>query len=238
MRHSGQGLGGWVPRGVDATSAQGWIVVGLFLAVLVAPAQAGAQEEPDTRVLTVVDHVSGSEIYLAAGSDHGIQEGDTLSVYEGEGEGAEFLGTLTIQSATERRSVASFAGPPFPVSADLMYLGLPRALAEARAAERAQEAEVAAAVSVGAEQNPEPDPDPAQQVVPRPPIKIRGRVSLDMDALQTTTRWGESAAEEATRTFSTPTVRLQARKPRSQIAQTGHRRPGYGSLHNKSPCPR
>ena len=183
----------------------------LLLAGAVFAPPAEAQVEPETRVLSVVDYVSGNEIYLSAGSDHGIRVGDTLPVYDGEGEGADFLGVLEILSANERRSVATFTETPFPVArTDLLYLGLPQALAEARSVSTQREAEVAAS-RAEAEREPETPSDPAIEVEPRPPIQIRGRISLDMDALQTTTRWGDASEEEAKRTFSTPTFRLQAR---------------------------
>ena len=88
----------------------------LLLASAFGPGPIGAQEEPEIRVLAVVDYVSGNEIYLAAGSDHGLRVGDTLPVYDGEGQGAEFLGVLAIISANERRSVATFAETPFTIS--------------------------------------------------------------------------------------------------------------------------
>jgi hypothetical protein len=184
----------------------------VFGALLAAPAGLDGQVEPEIRILTVVDYVAANEVYLASGTDHGIREGDTLSVYDGEGEGADLLGILLIQSATERRAVAVFPGTPFSVQrSDLLYLGLPRALAEARALEA--EVEVAAANpvdSTGAERA-EREPRPDQSSAPRPPVQWRGRVSLDMDALQTTTRFGEGPEDEIQRSFSTPTFRLQAR---------------------------
>ena len=177
-----------------------------------APVPALAQEEPEVRVLAVVDYVAGNEVYLAAGTDHGLRVGDTLSVYDGEGDGADLLGVFIIQSATERRSVAAFDGTPFTASrADLMYLGLPAGLAEARATELRREAEAAAGEVDGAVEGPETQSEPTPQTEPRPPIQWNGRFSLDMDALQTTTRWGDSPEEEAKRTFSTPTFRFQAR---------------------------
>jgi len=187
------------------------LATALFFALAGAPAPSLAQTDPEVRVLAVVDYVAGNEVYLAAGTDHGIRVGDTLSVYDGEGDGAEMLGVFIIQSANERRSVAAFEGTPFPASrADLMYLGLPSALAEVRAADAREEAE-AVVESVGAEENPGTRSDPAPQAEPRPPTRWNGRLSLDMDALQTTTRWGDSPEEEAKRSYSTPTFRLQAR---------------------------
>lgn len=204
----------WVTRGVVAWSRT---PAGLTTAILLVAGTfyagpAEAQEEPETRVLTVVDYVSDNDVYLAAGSDHGLRVGDTLPAYDGEGEGADFLGVFTILSANERRSVATFTETPFTVArADLLYLGLPRALVEARTSSLREVPGVEADVSTDAEQTPATPADSTPQPEPRPPLQIKGRISLDMDALQTTTRWGESPGEEASRMFSTPTFRLQAR---------------------------
>lgn len=191
---------------------EGRIILGItLLAALVIPQAGRSQELDEVRILTVVDYVAGNEFYLASGTDHLIQEGDTLSVYDGEGPGAGLLGIITIQSATERRSVATFVGTQFSVArTDFLFLGLPQALADARRPEPevvAQAPQDPAAVRDTLESDTEA-PTPAQ---PRPPVQLNGRIYLDMDALQTTTRWGEGPDEEAKRTFSTPTFRLQAR---------------------------
>lgn len=194
-------------------------LAGIFCFLLAAAGSLSAQTEPEIKILTVVDYMAGQEVYLAAGTEHGLRVGDTLSVYDGEGQGAEHLGLLSIQSATDRRSVATFVGDPFRVQrADLLYLGLAEGLAEARALE----AQGAGRTTAGNPESPETgggvvtdtgagEPEPVSQSLPRTPIRMSGRISFDVDALQTTTRWGDSPEEEATRRFSTPTLRFQAR---------------------------
>jgi hypothetical protein len=113
--------------------------------------------------------------------------------------------------------VAGFVGEPFPVSrAESLYLGISSALLEARLSELERE---------GAATDPDQPregqleldagsreaPGPGRDETPRTPVRIDGRISLDLEALRTTTRWGESPEEAADRTFSTPTFRLQAR---------------------------
>lgn len=188
------------------------IVLGItLLAALVVPRAGRSQDLDEVRILTVVDYVAGNEFYLASGTDHLIQEGDTLSVYDGEGPGAGLLGIITIQSATDRRSVATFVGTPFSVArTDFLFLGLPQALADARRPDIETVSEVPLDPSAGREPQ-ESGPEPPPPATPRPPVQIHGRAYLDMDALQTTTRWGEAPDEEAKRAFSTPTFRLQAR---------------------------
>jgi len=169
------------------------------------------QEEPVVRILAVVDYIAGTEIYLAVGTEHGVREGDTLQVYDEEGEGGELLGTLAIQSVTERRSVATFVGSPVHVErADLVYLEFPESLVDARALEVA-DAQQAAVESTAVVAEDEADPAQEAEKTPGPSPRLDGRVSFDMDALQSTTRWGDSPDEEISRTFSTPTFRLQAR---------------------------
>ena len=153
-----------------------------------------------------MDYVAGVDIYLAAGTDHGPRLSDTLQVFDGEGSGADLLGLLYIISATPKRSVANVVGEAFSVERGAsLYLGIP--------SERLREIEQrdsAAAIprnqpeTVGAEPEQEPDPPP-------PPINIHGRVSLDFNALRTTTRWGEGPDAQGERSFNTPTFRLQAR---------------------------
>jgi hypothetical protein len=180
-----------------------------FVGVLFVVQPTQGQEQPEVRILTVVDYISGDEVYLASGTEHGIHPGDTLPVYEGESEAAVRLGFFAVESATERRSVVTFSGARFDVRrADLLYLGLPKALADAR---------------LGPDPEETPDPEavvsaepataaPASQTGPsRPPVQFNGRLYLDMDALRTTTRWGEGPGDETSRSFSTPTMRLQAR---------------------------
>ena len=191
----------------------------LMLVGLVSPATAAGQAEAEVRVLTVVDYVTGSEIYLAAGTEHGMREGDTLSVYDGEGDGAELLGVFAIQSATGRRSVAEIVSAPFSVErSDILYLGIPRTLVEARLQEAGEDQpgtvpldEPQAAVPADSALRQPPTTDSPATEDPRPPVQLQGRLSVDMDALETTTRWGSEFEEEAKRSYSTPTLRLQAR---------------------------
>ncbi|MGW8265976.1 MAG: hypothetical protein ACWGSQ_06380, partial [Longimicrobiales bacterium] len=181
---------------------------GIFLAGSVGSAHTGlaAQELPETRVLAVVDFVAGGDLYLAVGTDHGVRPSDTLSVYDGEGEGAALLGRFHILSATGKRSVANILGEAFPLDrGSLVYLGIPGE----RLAEMADAAPVTAGVGLVA--GGEGQPQGNEVRTPSPPLRLHGRVSLDFDAFRTVTRWGEDSGEEEVRSFSTPTFRLQGR---------------------------
>jgi len=184
-----------------------------LLAVLCLKATLGAgfrpleaQEATEVRVLAVVDYVAGSDLYLALGSEQGVRPSDTLPVYDGEDEGARLLGAFLIVSATGRRSVANILGEPFTVErGTTLYLGIPRERVPQpdplEPGAEAMGAGVPAAVGAASQ---------ASSSAARQP-RFHGRVSLDYDAFRTTTRWGESSSAEETRTFSTPTFRLQAR---------------------------
>lgn len=183
-------------------------VLWVFLAGSVGTPFPGlvAQERPETRVLAVVDFVAGADLYLAVGTDHGVRPSDTLPVYDGEGEGATFLGLFHILSATDKRSVANILGEGFPLDrGSLVYLGVP----EERLAELADAA--AAAAGVGLVAAGEGQARREGIPPPSPPLRLHGRVSLDFDAFHTVTRWGEGSSEEEARSFNTPTFRLQAR---------------------------
>jgi len=176
-----------------------------------------AQGDPEVRILAVVDYRTETEIYLAAGAEQGIAVGDTLQVFRSEDLEESPAGAIVVVSANGRRSVAGFVGESFPVSrAETLYLGMSSAVLEARLgvlerdraatdADRQQQERMEPAATVQGASGAGPTAEP------REPVRIDGRISLDLDALRTTTRWGDSEDEEANRTFSTPTFRLQAR---------------------------
>lgn len=164
-----------------------------------------AQEVPEARVLAVVDYVAGSDLYLAVGTDHGVRPSDTVSVYDGEEEGALRLGFFLIVSATSRRSVANILGEPFPVErGSQLYVGLPL--------DRVREVSEADTLSevLGTEAGAGPGVARGASDAERGPTIFHGRVSADYESFRTVTRWGEDAQAESARTFSTPTFRLQA----------------------------
>lgn len=185
----------------------------IFLGLMVTAAASvggigglGAQEVEETRVLAIVDYVAGTDFYLAVGTEQGIREADTLPVYDGPGGGGELLGTFVIVSASARRSVANVLGESMDVERGAtIYLGVP-----ADRATPAREAGEAAGPdpALGAAGTPEGD---RLQAPPALPPRFHGRVSLDYDVYRTTTRWGEGPDAEQTRSFNTPTFRLQTR---------------------------
>ncbi len=182
-----------------------WILASM--AGTLAPASSlQAQEVDEVRVLGVVDYIAGTDVYLAIGTEQGVLALDTLRVYDGAGESAKLLGLVYLVSATEKRSVGNVLGEPFPLErGSVLYLAVPAARLAARAAEDS----ASAAAGAG---GPRPAEGESQRAsAPSLPMEVHGRVSLDFDALRTTTRWGAGPESEVSRSFNTPTFRLQAR---------------------------
>jgi hypothetical protein len=181
-------------------------------AVLLAVSALEAQQVPEARVPALVDYVSGLDIYMSVGTDRGVLTSDTLRVYDGEGSGARLLGRIFIIAATANRAVGNVLGEPFSLERGVsVYLGVPAA--RVAAAGSADSLGIA-----GAEVKPGADPEQGssrqQPEQPPRPLDVHGRVSLDFDALRSTTRWGEGPDEQVDRDFNTPTFRLQARARR------------------------
>ena len=153
---------------------------------LVGPA-AHAQQGLDV----VVEFIAGSNLYINAGTASGISADDTLLVYT-KADGV-LLGAFVVVSATRDRAVVAFAGSPFDATRGKTLYVVPR---------RAPLA-------------PPPEPVPpaerrrAQGSV-ESGVQLSGRLSFDLNALQT---WSEAPAvgvERTERTFTTPTARLRA----------------------------
>ena len=148
------------------------------------------------------------------GYEKGIPSPFTMA----KGDGAELLGVFAIQSATERRSVAEFVSAPFSVErADILYLGIPKALAEARL----QEAREGQSGTVPLDEpKPQSLPTPlwptgddrfSQCGGPAPAGSATGQAIRRHGRPGDDDTVGKSLEEEAKRSYSTPTLRLQAR---------------------------
>ncbi|MDH3292133.1 MAG: hypothetical protein OEO20_13735 [Gemmatimonadota bacterium] len=151
---------------------------------LVGPA-AHAQQGLDV----VVEFIAGSNLYINAGTESGISADDTLLVYT-EANGV-LLGEIVVVSATRERAVVAFAGSPFQATRGKGLYVVPK------------HAFVA----------PPPQPvAPAERQRLRRSseagMQISGRLSLDVNALQTWSTAPEIGSTE--RTFTTPTARLRA----------------------------
>jgi len=136
-----------------------------------------------------VEYVAGGNLYLRVGADLGIRTGDTVAVYREQG--GALLGAFVVISATSDRSVVTFAGDPFPVTRGaVLYIIAGRG----------------GAVEVG--ERPPPEHDRPRALSASGP-RASGRLSFDVAALKSTTRWVADEPVEVNRQFVTPTMSLR-----------------------------
>jgi hypothetical protein len=170
--------------------------LGVF--VLLGPGARTARAQ-ETLLGVQVEQVAGSDIYLSAGIEDGIQTEDTVFVRRDAD--SDVVGTLRVLSAARRRSVASFAGDAFAITrGDSLYLSLaagrsffgPREPgAQPSGIPRTTTASVGSGAGVGP--------------------TMTGRVSLDFAGYRTTTQGVGINPETIDRDFATPTAALRAR---------------------------
>ncbi|MDH4043452.1 MAG: hypothetical protein OEY20_08660 [Gemmatimonadota bacterium] len=139
----------------------------------------------------VVEFIAGSDLYISAGTERGINAGDTLLVY-GEAEGV-LLGEFVVVSATRERAVVAFVGSPFPATRGKGLYVVPR---------RAPVAPPSQPVAPTGARQPRPSPEAG--------VTVSGRLSLDVNALQARSETPAIGGEPTDRTFTTPTARLRA----------------------------
>jgi hypothetical protein len=157
---------------------------------------AAGQEQ---RLSVVVEYIAGTNIYLNAGTDAGITVDDTLLVFGASTD--EELGLFLVMSSTQERSLVTFAGDPFPVTRGSVLQIASRSVASAGSRPAG---------------TPEIDPvdlpvsQPANRTVKRSP-RASGRLSIDVNVLDTTTKPGGDQSAAIDRRFTTPAVRLRVR---------------------------
>jgi hypothetical protein len=163
--------------------------IGIFLLALAltGAGPAGAQEQ---RIPAVVDYLAGANIYLAVGTDQGIVASDTLTVYATAD--GEPLGRFLVLSATATRAVVEFLGTPFPVTRGATLLLAPGSVRRGAATAVRPESRRAAGPSRG------------------PAPSLHGRLSLEANAFESTTRWESNEPQSVRRRFATPTLGLRA----------------------------
>ena len=157
---------------------------GVALVLAASPAQ------PQQAGLDVtIEYIAGGNLYLQAGTEHGVRAGDTVLVYRQRG--GALLGGFVVLSATADRSVVSFVGDPFPVT-------------------RGAALHIVVAASGGAiplAPPSQPRRGAATRITSGP--RATGRLSFDVAALQSTTRWLGEEPVEVSRRFVTPTLSLR-----------------------------
>lgn len=167
------------------------------IAVLLAPRVVGGVAAQEVaRVGIPVDYVGVEGIYLAVGAEHGIEPGDTLVVYATEA-APDPLGALRFRATSRRRSVAVMLDPSFELSrGDVVFASLPSVPVTEPAGEREERAGAAV---------PTPGVGPARGA---DPPRVRGRLSLLLDARETRTSWQGDLFGTTRRRFATPTSSL------------------------------
>jgi hypothetical protein len=160
------------------------LAVGLAVLSLLG-SEAVAQEQ---RVTVVVEYVAGATLYIDAGAEGGISAEDTLYVYD-QSDGA-LLGALRVMSSSRGRSVVTFASDPFPIT-------------------RGEVLEISF-IPVALPAEPEiPETEGRSRIASKRSARVDGRLSLSLNALQSTTAGRVVGLEPIHRTFTTPTMRLR-----------------------------
>lgn len=162
--------------------------VGVLALALGTARAVDAQER--LRIAVVVDYIAGANIYLAAGTERGLAPNDTLTVFAAED--GEPIGQFLVLSATATRAVVEFLGAPFPVTRGTTLSVQPGS------AGRTAAAAVNAPVARASRQAPGRSPS------------LHGRLSLEANAFESTTRWQSNDLESVTRRFATPALGLRA----------------------------
>jgi len=146
----------------------------------------------ESGIPVLVDQIAGTNIYIRAGTADGIAVSDTLNVYDESGE--RHLGALLVVSATSTRAVVTFVGEPFSLTRGATVLVALESLAAVPDA-------------------PEPAEIPQQAAraarAPRYQPLVSGRLSLEFNALETTTRWMSNEETSVDRSFATPAIGLR-----------------------------
>jgi hypothetical protein len=160
----------------------------------VCETRVSAQEAP---LGVLVEQIAGASIYLRAGTDDGISVDDTLLVLDESGERA--IGALYVINATASRSVVSFLEDPFPLTRGTML--------SVRLGSGRPTMEPSPAAPASASGRRGRTPAAPAQTHPQ----VSGRLSLQVNALESTTRWQSNEEVSVGRQFATPSVGLRLR---------------------------
>ncbi len=153
-------------------------------------ASAAALSGQEQTVTVIVEHVAGANLYLDEGAEQGIQQGDTLTVFHGNPE--QHIGYFLVVTASATRSVVTFLAEPFAITrGQTLQLRLAREVFPAR-----REAIPMRQVTRGSRYRQS-----------RP--AVRGRISVALDGIQSSTTPLGADGQAIQRTFLTPSVRLR-----------------------------
>ncbi|HSC59522.1 MAG TPA: hypothetical protein VLC11_08150, partial [Gemmatimonadales bacterium] len=171
---------------------------GLVLAGVVALLGTATPAEAQDSLRVVVQYVAGDNVYLGAGTDAGVRQGDTLLVRRVPG--GDAAGPLLVVTSTSSRAVVAFLGAPY---------SLTRGDSLAVVMRHSTLAVTAAPPPALAVPLPGAAAPPAPQR--RSALRSDGSLSLDLDLMQTRTTGLGVAPEQVTRNFTTPSIGLRYR---------------------------
>ena len=152
----------------------------------------------DAAVRATVTEIAGSTAYIDVGASSGLADGDTVSVRPVGDE--RMLGHWLVLSVASEESLVTAVGRPFPVTVGEAFL-----LSGAFTLPREGAPHHAPAEPVGPASADRGEAAPA---VPAPPLSVRGRIYLSMNAVSSRLR-SEYDPLADTRSFFSPTTRLR-----------------------------
>jgi hypothetical protein len=163
-----------------------------LLALLLAVPIAAAAQQTSRLVPVNVDYLAGQTLYISAGLAQGLFAEDTVTAFSRSSSVA--LGRLVIVSSTRARAVAAYVGSGFAVTrGSALLLEIPEtALARLRTAQADDSTNRPRAGPPLERDRAIPPPSSPRS----PSFSVHGRMSLDVDASQSTSQWGTNPGEE------------------------------------------
>ncbi len=167
-----------------------------------SPAEPSTPRPRPDGVLEVrVTRVTGTSVYVDAGSDQGLSKGQSIQAERQVGRGR---GSLEVLSTTSKSALLGFAGRPFPITrGDGLRLTLP----QTRGPDRAVAQVPADPPTHDGQPGPSVETTSLDPVWALPP-NVSGRVSMELDGRTSRTEW-DPFSLDGTRTFLSPLARLQ-----------------------------
>ena len=162
----------------------------------------------EKRMEVTVQYIAGPNVYLDAGSGDGIAPGDTLRVMR-EGKAS---GLWRVISSSRKKTVVTFAGAPFPVTrgARFVIVFTPREEARPESGTRAGAAAPPVRDQRASILSRTRAPKAKRRRSARRPVRVTGRLFMEMNTLRSTTRYRANTLVSRDRTFLTPTAGLRA----------------------------
>ena len=149
---------------------------------------------------TQVTQIAGSVIYLSAGSDDGIVQGDTLYIYREK----TLLGSLAVQSVASKSLSAEFASKPFALTRgqviSIRFEKPISTIAEPKQETNPQEPKTSIFNTTASSTKGRKSHKP----------QISGRISIGGTANMSTTKWNNVQNRHTNRMFVTPYTNVSA----------------------------